>query len=67
MSDMIGQRRSPRRLERYPIYVLDVTLPAEEVDLAYDSKKRILGYRVRLSAKGRELMSRISITSNLLF
>jgi DNA mismatch repair protein MLH3 len=43
---VIGQRRSPRRLERYPIYVLDVTLPAEEVDLAYDPKKRILGYRV---------------------
>lgn len=41
-----GQRRSPRRLERYPIYVLDVTLPAEEVDVAYDPKKRILGYRV---------------------
>ena len=31
---------------RYPIYVLDVILPAEEVDLAYDPKKRILGYRV---------------------
>jgi hypothetical protein len=48
---VIGQRRSPRRLERYPIYVLDVTLPAEEVDVAYDTKKRILGYRVSYSCR----------------
>jgi DNA mismatch repair protein MLH3 len=64
IADGSGQRRSPRRLERFPIYVLDVTLPAEEVDLAYDPKKRILGYRVSLSEKGRELMHRISIMSN---
>ena len=50
----IGQRRSPRRLERYPIYVLDVTLPAEEVDLAYDPKKRIFGYRVSLNCLSAE-------------
>ncbi|OWZ46252.1 DNA mismatch repair protein MLH3 [Cryptococcus neoformans c45] len=38
-------RRSPRRLERYPIYVLNVTLPAGELDVSYEPQKGILGYK----------------------
>ncbi|WOO77767.1 DNA mismatch repair protein MLH3 [Vanrija pseudolonga] len=38
-------RASPRRPERYPIYVLNVTVPPEGVDATYDPKKRQHGYR----------------------
>jgi DNA mismatch repair protein MLH3 len=58
-----GQKRSPRRLERYPIYVLDVTLPFEDVDVAYDPKKRLLGHRVSYRSsvsRGLGLIDRIS-------
>ncbi|WWD04674.1 hypothetical protein V865_002745 [Kwoniella europaea PYCC6329] len=39
------KRRSPRRLERHPIYVLNVTLPSEEVDVSFEPAKGILGYK----------------------
>nr|XP_031859633.1 uncharacterized protein CI109_004908 [Kwoniella shandongensis]KAA5526705.1 hypothetical protein CI109_004908 [Kwoniella shandongensis] len=38
-------RRSPRRLERHPIYVLNVTLPSSDVDVAYEPRKGLLGYK----------------------
>ncbi|XAO21747.1 hypothetical protein I312_100502 [Cryptococcus bacillisporus CA1280] len=38
-------RRSPRRLEKYPIYVLNVTLPAGELDVSYEPRKSVLGYK----------------------
>lgn len=38
-----GKRPSPRRLERYPIYVLNITLPAEEIDASYEPRKTTLG------------------------
>ncbi|KAK8858431.1 hypothetical protein IAR55_002658 [Kwoniella newhampshirensis] len=44
-------RRSPRRLERHPIYVLNVTLPAGDVDAAYEPRKHLLGYRALDSVK----------------
>lgn len=45
-SRITGQRRSPRRLERHPIYVLNVTIPPDEVDTAYEPRKAVLGYKV---------------------
>ncbi|WVQ65973.1 uncharacterized protein L199_004151 [Kwoniella botswanensis] len=39
------KRRSPRRLERHPIYVLNVSLPSEEVDVSFEPAKGILGYK----------------------
>lgn len=42
---MGGKRPSPRRLERYPVYVLNLTLPADEVDASYEPRKMTLGYR----------------------
>nr|XP_019000858.1 uncharacterized protein I203_06500 [Kwoniella mangroviensis CBS 8507]OCF64319.1 hypothetical protein I203_06500 [Kwoniella mangroviensis CBS 8507] len=39
------KRRSPRRLERHPIYVLNVTLPSEEVDVSFEPAKGVLGYK----------------------
>lgn len=47
-ADRVGRRRSPRRSDRYPIYVLNLTIPPEEVDLVYDPKKRMVGYGVRV-------------------
>lgn len=38
-------RRSPRRLERYPVYVLNVTLSAGELDVSYEPQKGVLGYK----------------------
>jgi DNA mismatch repair protein MLH3 len=46
LTETLENRRSPRRLERYPIYVLNVTLPPDEVDVAYEPKKGLLGYKV---------------------
>lgn len=42
---MGGKHPSPRRLERYPVYVLNLTLPADEVDASYEPRKMTLGYR----------------------
>lgn len=42
---MGGKRPSPRRLERYPLYVLNLKLPADEVDASYEPRKMTLGYR----------------------
>ncbi|WWC88851.1 uncharacterized protein L201_003766 [Kwoniella dendrophila CBS 6074] len=41
----IDRRISPRRLERHPIYVLNVILPAEEVDVSFEPTKGTLGYK----------------------
>lgn len=41
---MGGKRPSPRRLERYPVYVLNLTLPADEVDASYEPRKVTFGY-----------------------
>lgn len=41
------KRKSPRRLERHPIYVLNITLPSTDVDASYEPKKGVLGYKVR--------------------
>ncbi|KAL1408393.1 DNA mismatch repair protein [Vanrija albida] len=38
-------RASPRRLERYPIYVLNVSIPPDELDATYDPRKATLGYK----------------------
>ncbi|OCF43963.1 hypothetical protein I317_02233 [Kwoniella heveanensis CBS 569] len=38
-------RRSPRRLERYPIYILNISLPSNELDIAYEPRKGVLGYK----------------------
>ncbi|WVF69283.1 hypothetical protein IAT40_004059 [Kwoniella sp. CBS 6097] len=38
-------RQSPRRLERYPIFVLNITLPPNEVDVSYEPRKGVLGYK----------------------
>jgi hypothetical protein len=35
-------------LERFPIYVLNVTLPPDEVDAMYEPRKMVLGYKVGL-------------------
>ncbi|WRT67606.1 uncharacterized protein IL334_004578 [Kwoniella shivajii] len=40
-----GQRRSPRRMERHPIYVLNVSMPSDEVDVSYEPQKGMLGYK----------------------
>ena len=40
------KRRSPRRMERHPVYVLNITIPHEDVDAAYEPRKGILGYKV---------------------
>ena len=59
---MLEHRRSPRRLERYPVYVLNVTIPPEDVDALYEPRKKLLGYKVRAwirvdqQADGRMLM-----------
>ncbi|KLT45528.1 hypothetical protein CC85DRAFT_325650 [Cutaneotrichosporon oleaginosum] len=37
------KRSSPRRLERFPIYVLNITLPSADVDAAYDARKLTIG------------------------
>ncbi|WVQ72847.1 hypothetical protein IAR50_002408 [Cryptococcus sp. DSM 104548] len=37
-------RRSPRRLERHPVYVLNVSIPPAEIDLSYEPRKGIMGY-----------------------
>lgn len=42
---MGGKRPSTRRLERYPVYVLNLTLPADEVDASYEPSKMTLGYK----------------------
>ncbi|GMK53822.1 hypothetical protein CspeluHIS016_0104080 [Cutaneotrichosporon spelunceum] len=36
------KRSSPRRLERFPVYVLNITLPSSDVDAAY---KSTIGYK----------------------
>ncbi|WVQ96780.1 hypothetical protein IAU59_003887 [Kwoniella sp. CBS 9459] len=38
-------RRSPRRLERYPVYVLNITLPPNELDVSYEPQKGVLGFK----------------------
>ncbi|EIW66724.1 hypothetical protein TREMEDRAFT_34488 [Tremella mesenterica DSM 1558] len=38
-------RRSPRKLDKHPVYVLDVCIPAEDVDVQYEPKKGLLGYK----------------------
>jgi hypothetical protein len=40
------KRKSPRRLERHPVYVLNITLPSTDVDASYEPKKGVLGYKV---------------------
>ncbi|WVO14449.1 hypothetical protein L204_102083 [Cryptococcus depauperatus] len=40
-----ASKRSPRRLERHPVYVLNVTLPFSELDMSYEPKKRTVGYK----------------------
>ncbi|WVW84464.1 hypothetical protein I302_106498 [Kwoniella bestiolae CBS 10118] len=46
LEDLSAERRkSPRRLERHPIYVLNVTMPSEEVDVSFEPAKGILGYK----------------------
>jgi DNA mismatch repair protein MLH3 len=42
----VDKRKSPRRLERHPIYVLNITLPSTDVDASYEPKKGVLGYKV---------------------
>ncbi|ODN74542.1 hypothetical protein L202_06913 [Cryptococcus amylolentus CBS 6039] len=37
-------RRSPRRLERHPVYVLSVLLPSAEIDVSYEPQKGVMGY-----------------------
>ncbi|BEI84001.1 hypothetical protein CcaverHIS002_0406050 [Cutaneotrichosporon cavernicola] len=39
------KRPSPRRLERFPVYVLNISLPSSEVDAAYDARKSTIGYK----------------------
>lgn len=56
------KRRSPRRLERYPIYVLNVTLPSEDVDASYEPRKRILGYRVSDLKHSLEVLTERMVT-----
>ncbi|GFZ45397.1 hypothetical protein JCM24511_03123 [Saitozyma sp. JCM 24511] len=46
------KRKSPRRLERHPIYVLNITLPSTDVDASYEPKKGVLGYKDIDSIKG---------------
>lgn len=55
LTDDIGfsvtkKQPSPRRLERFPVYVLNVKLSPDEVDAAYDARKTTIGYQVRLKA-----------------
>ncbi|WVQ80577.1 hypothetical protein IAT38_002682 [Cryptococcus sp. DSM 104549] len=38
-------RRSPRRLERHPVYVLNVSVPPGELDVSYEPRKGIIGYK----------------------
>ncbi|WWC62376.1 uncharacterized protein I303_104972 [Kwoniella dejecticola CBS 10117] len=38
-------RQSPRRLERHPIYVLNVTLPPDDIDASFEPAKGIMGYK----------------------
>ena len=40
------KRRSPRRLEMHPIYVLNLTIPSDELDASYEPRKALLGYKV---------------------
>lgn len=47
-----AKRPSPRRLERHPVYVLTITLPAHEVDALYEPRKSVLGYKDAGSVQG---------------
>ncbi|KAK1925298.1 hypothetical protein DB88DRAFT_483462 [Papiliotrema laurentii] len=38
-------RKSPRRLERHPVYVLNLILPAEEVDSTRNPRKTVMGHK----------------------
>jgi DNA mismatch repair protein MLH3 len=43
---LASKRPAPRRLERHPVYVLDISLPPEDVDAAFDPRKSTIGYGV---------------------
>ncbi|ORY27867.1 hypothetical protein BCR39DRAFT_536497 [Naematelia encephala] len=38
-------RKSPRRLERHPIFVLAVTVSASELDVAFEPRKSVIGFK----------------------
>lgn len=44
-----GTRRSPRKLEMKPVYVLNVLIPSGEVDNGFDPTKTIVALKVRFS------------------
>lgn len=40
-----GLKRSPRRPERHPIYVLNIQMPSADLDASYTPGKTVMGYR----------------------
>jgi DNA mismatch repair protein MLH3 len=47
----LADRKSPRRLERYPIYVLNIQVPTTELDAAYTPGKTVMGHQDEESNK----------------
>lgn len=45
----LDSRRSPRRGEKKPVYVLKISVPPSEVDNGLDPAKTIVGLQVRYS------------------
>ena len=42
----VDKRRSPRRLERFPLYLLNVLLHPKDVDTSFEPGKSVFGFKV---------------------